>query len=138
MLPNDAPNWKPQFGLFFWDFTLEAPKTSIPRALDSLPPKVKVIHLHDPNRRATTSSLPHSIEAGSSKGKKGTEHHGGGSGVATSYPSSFNAVVVASGPTIVDGAIASGTERTNMPITTMEQPTEEAQGCSVWEVASRK
>jgi hypothetical protein len=116
---------------------LEALKTSIPRALDSLPPKVKVIHLRDPNRRATKSSLPHSIEASSSKGKKGTEHPGGGSGAAASYPSSF-AVVVASRSTIVDGAIASGTEQTNMPITTMEQSTKEAQGCSVWEVASRK
>jgi hypothetical protein len=97
----------------------------IPRALDSLPPKVKVIHLRDPNRMATISSLPHSIEAGSSKGKKGTEHPRGGSGVAVSYPSSF-AVVVASGSTIADGVIASGTKRTNTSFTTMEQPTEEA------------
>jgi hypothetical protein len=87
--------------------------------LDSLPSKVKVIHPHNPNQRATTSSLPYSIEASSSKGKKGTEHPRGGSSAAASYPSSF-AVVVAFGPTIVDGAIASGTERTNMPITTME------------------
>jgi hypothetical protein len=59
-------------------------------------------------------SLPHSIEAKSSKDDKSMEQPRGGSKAVASYPSSY-ANVVASGSTIVNGAIANGTEQTNMP-----------------------